>query len=104
MIDTLHMDTDGVSSCVAHFRTEGENIRQQAQALAVLARSVNWYGPSRDVFQDELERIAIALTHLADESEMIVARAQRKIIEWQQLDAYFGQQFLQTLQLRFLKS
>jgi len=97
VIDTLHMDTEGVSSCVTHFRAEGENIRQQAQVLAVLARSVNWYGPSRDEFQYELEQIAMALTRLADQCDVLAARAQREANEWQETDAYFSLQFSQLI-------
>jgi len=95
--NALHMDTEGISFCALQFCVESENLRQQAKVLAVLARSVNWYGPSREVFQYELEQIAIALTRLADEADVMAARVQREAIEWQETDSYFSQQFLQVI-------
>lgn len=97
MTNALHMDIDVVSSCALHFRAESGEIRQRAQTLAVSARSVDWYGPSRDVFQYELEQIAIALTRLADEGDVLASKVQRDSNEWQEIDSHYSQHFSQVI-------
>lgn len=97
MAIALHMDPEIVHVCVQQFGTECDAIRQLAQALAVQARSVDWYGASREEFQFELERLAVELSLLADQGDVLAARVQREIEEWQQTDSYFVEQFLKVI-------
>ena len=93
----LHMETEQVYACVSRLRTESEAISLEARALISAARSVEWHGPSRDIFQRELEQIAIAMDHLADECDTLATRAKREADEWQQTDSYFVRQFSQII-------
>jgi len=95
----LHMETDNVQACALKLRAQSETIRRQAQALAVSARSVDWYGPSRDIFQHEVEQLARSMTLLADEGQILAARALREADQWQNLDEHFSQQFSQIIVL-----
>lgn len=103
MSDVLHMEIDSIIACAFQLRTESERIRHQAQALAVSARTVDWYGTARETFQYELEQITIDMVRLADECDVLAARANREVGEWQQTDAYFSQQFMQIIIPNFIK-
>lgn len=92
----LHMETEGVQTCASQLHSVNESIRTQAQVLAVSIRSVEWFGISRDLFQYELEQIAIALTRLADEGDVMVVRAKHEMDEWQGIDSFFLEQFSRT--------
>lgn len=97
MTDLLHMDTESVRACAFKLRAESDAIRRQAQALAASARSVDWYGPSRDSFQYQMEQLARSMTLLADEAEVLAARALREADQWSNLDEHFTRQFSQII-------
>ena len=103
MSTLLHLETDNVEACASQLREKSEAIRLQAQALASAARSLDWYGPNRDMFQFEMEQIARALTVLADEGQVLAARVEREASEWQQTDDYYAGQFSQIIIPNFRK-
>ncbi len=89
----LRMETEAVLNCAFQIRAESERLRQQAQWLVFSARSMEWYGPSRDSFQFEVEQLAIALTRLADDGETLAIRVQAEIEQWQSVDSLYSRNF-----------
>lgn len=99
----LRMDSEQVHACAYQLRANSAEIRLFAQSLAVSARTMDWYSPARDVFQAELEHLALALTRLADEGDLLAVRAQREADEWTQIDEHFVGQFAQVVISYFQK-
>ena len=93
----IHLDTESVFACAQKLEVQSEQIRQQAQMLTVSVRSMDWYGPSRDIFQAEAETLTRRMIQLADEGQILAVRARREADEWLEVDSSFQQQFSQIL-------
>jgi hypothetical protein len=85
----LHLETEPAFQCALNLREQSSLIHQQAQSLVVLARSMEWLGLSRDVFQEELEQVAISLDQIAEQGSFLSNQVIKVIDQWYGLDQVF---------------
>jgi hypothetical protein len=98
----IRMDTDAVQYCAQGLRAQSEQICEQARGLLVCVRSLEWYSPSRDVFEYELEILARRMLHLAEEGQILASCAYRQADVWQEIDLAFVKQFSQIRNLFYV--
>lgn len=84
----LHMDTDRVLETVGILCRAADEARQRAADELASVRSAEWYGPGRDAFIAEAERLAAAIQHRAEEADQLSRRLQREVEEWEEVGRY----------------
>ena len=89
MSNLLHLETEPAFECAWKLRERSFLIHQHAQALVGLTRSMEWLGLSREVFQEELEQVAISLDQMAARSSFLSDQVFNVIDQWYALDQVF---------------
>ena len=89
----LHMQTDSMRACANTIFTRVDAIQQDARQLLYVSRSVEWYGPNREVFQTEIEGLLQKLVSVAESGQVLAIRVQQATANWQEIDERHSQEF-----------
>lgn len=87
------LDSEQVQTCASQMLAQADDLQQQAVALLVAARSVEWYSPSRDTFQTEVENVARQMLRAAEEIQTLAWRALHTMDNMQEVDAFFALEY-----------
>lgn len=94
----IFLEPESVRACCIQLFGLADEVEQQAIYLLSVARSMDWYSPSRDTFQYEIEKKAQQMVYAAEEARLIALKALRSMETLQEIDVAFEREFADILQ------
>ncbi|MCX6064794.1 MAG: peptidoglycan DD-metalloendopeptidase family protein [Chloroflexi bacterium] len=83
---TLHMETDRVRAMASQLKQVADDLRTQGMTLNNSAQTVDWMGPSRDEFVNEVNVILRILDQEVAAGDILENRLEREVTEWENID------------------
>jgi len=83
---SIHMETESVYRLTNEFKQKfiiyGENL----QSLRSITSTIDWHGPSKDVFVSEVNTFISTFSSLIDDAENLGLRLQQEVDQWVSID------------------
>lgn len=90
MANILHIDTDHVRSVAAQIYQASEEICNRLDHLCGAVRSIDWEGPGRDTFINQVSSIAHTLSGYAQDGQELGKRLRHESDQWESLAHFSG--------------